>query len=142
MAKKSQANRNDSKKLNPDIKKVDIGVREVRTINVYPLSISDQFQFAEYVSNVFNELQGGEYDLNNLTDEKTAIDFIQNFIGKHIMELIDFVVDENEKPTFDELTNNQLAKIATIIFEENFEGLVKNFKNLFERAKGLIQTQS
>ena len=40
------------KKNNPDIKPVDIGIKELRKINIYPLSMSDQAILTEDLSKI------------------------------------------------------------------------------------------
>jgi len=37
----------ESKKLNPQITDVDIGVRDLRTIKIYPLSLKDEKLFGD-----------------------------------------------------------------------------------------------
>lgn len=124
------------KRLNPDINKVDIGVRELTTITIYPLSAKDQFDLTSRLVNTITVLAEKD-DFAQMTNEK-ALEFVQTAIKENLEVILEYVVDEEERPTMDKLTNNQIYTIVAIIFEVNYEGFIKNFKNLFERGKVLI----
>ncbi len=125
-------------KLNPDIKKVDVGIRELKTITIYPLSAHDQFDLTNRIVSVITDLsEKGE--LATLTNEE-AVNFIQTVIRDNLQIILEYVVDEEERPSFDELTNNQIYTIVSTIFEVNYEGFLKNFKDLFKRAAELVPT--
>ncbi len=126
------------KKLNPDIKKVDVGVRELKTITIYPLSATDQFDLTNRIVSVITELSQKE-ELSSMSNEQ-AVEFIQTIIRDNLQVILEYVVDESERPSFEELTNNQIYTIVSNIFEVNYEGFLKNFKDLFKRAATLIPT--
>lgn len=129
----------DTRSLNPDCKDVQVGVKKTRTIRIYPLSISDQMKLTEKFTDVVNQF--GNFDRENMTDAE-AIDFIKGFLRDNLAEFMQYVIDEDEHriPTLDELTNNQLAELADVVFRINYEDLIKNFKDLFGRAKGMMST--
>ncbi len=122
------------KKLNPEIKEIDIGTRELRTIKVYPLSANDQFQLANRLINSIDELSS----VSDFKTNEEAIGFMENLITENLQVILEYAVDEEERPSFDEMTNNQIYEIANAVFEVNYEGFIKNFKNLFNRAAGLM----
>ncbi len=129
-----------SKKLNPEIKEVEIGVRELRTIKIFPLSAKDQFDLTSRLVDVLSKMSE-EFSTENVSNEEALI-FIQTIISDNLEIILEYVVDEEQRPTFNELTNNQLYTIAETIFEVNYEGFLKNFQSLFKRAKSLIQAQT
>lgn len=123
------------KKVNPDIKTVDIGVRDLRTITLYPLSAKDQIELSNKLVTVLSSM--GE-SLNDETTNEQALSFFQKVITENLEVILAYVVDENEMPKMDELTNNQLYVISNTIFEVNYEGFLKNFMGLYGRAKKIL----
>ncbi len=129
------------KKLNPEIKEVEIGTRELRPIKIFPLSANDQFDLASRLMQAITDLGDEEkFDFSNITNE-VALTFIQKLITENLSVILEYATDKDERPSFDELTNNQLYIIAEIIFEVNYEGFVKNLNNLFKRAIELMPTK-
>jgi len=124
------------KRLNPDINKVDIGVRELTTITIYPLSAHDQFDLTSRLVNTITTLAEND-QFKDMSNEQ-ALEFIQTAIKENLDIVLEYAVDEPERPTMKDLTNNQIYNIVAIIFEVNYEGFIKNFKDLFERGKTLI----
>jgi len=123
-------------KLNPQIKTVGVGVRELREVKVYPLSVKDQFEITKEIADSINDIMGG-FNFDNMT-EAEAVDALAQLISENLTKILKYVCDEDKVPSVEELTNDQLSQFATIIFEVNYEGLIKNFKDLFERGKKLM----
>ena len=123
------------KSLNPDIKEIQVGIRELRNVYIYPLSISDQLKLTKQVKSVIEDISTN-WDFNNMTNEQ-ALDFLNEVITENLSKILEFVTEEQERPSFEELTNNQFVQIVNIVFEVNYEGLIKNFQNLFKKFKGL-----
>lgn len=121
--------------LNPDIKTIHVGIKQIRPVKIYPLSISDQekltsqvVQFSDQFSNI---------DWNAVKNEE-ALQVLKKIIMDNLTKILEYVTDDEERPSFDELTNNQFYEIVNAIFEVNYEGLVKNFQDLFLRMKNLM----
>lgn len=117
--------------LNPEIRTVKVGVRQLREVTIYPLSIHDQDELVKLLGNVISDL-GQNVDFENANDEK-ALEFLHQLVFSNLEKVLEFVTDEKERPTLKELTNNQFYEIVNAIFEMNYEGLIKNFKDLFGR---------
>lgn len=128
---------NDGRTLNPDIKNINVGIKELREVKIYPLSMTDQFQLTEDLAQVINEMGSG-VDFSTITNED-ALQFMKKLLSENLMKILTYVTTEEERPTLDELTNNQFYEIANILFEVNYEGLLKNFKDLIMRAQGLAK---
>ena len=128
------------KKLNPDITPVDIGIEELREIKIYPLSLNDHTEkLPELLVTAWNEFQAVLIliaDVKNLSNEE-GLELIKKFkelLVLHLDKLLELVVKKEERPKPEEMTSNQLYRIAEIIFEVNYEGVLKNSVNLFKRA--------
>jgi hypothetical protein len=128
----------ESKDLNPEIKTVKVGTRQLRPVKIYPLSVADQFELTKSLATVINQVAGEEVDLRKMSEEK-AVEAIQEIVSSNLDMILKFVCDDGEAPKMTELTNNQIVEIVTTIFEVNYEGLIKNFKDLFKRGKVLFR---
>lgn len=127
----------DNRDLNPDAVTTHVGVKKTRPITIYPLSISDQMKLTDKFTEIVQQF--GEFDRDNMTNEQ-AISFLKDFLSRNLPEVMEFVVDPEETtvPGLDEVTNNQLGQIAETIFHVNYEELIKNFKDLFKRARDMM----
>jgi len=130
-------NQKSEKNLIPEIKKVTVGIREPREVTIYPLSMYDQLQIMDRLTDLFEGLDDvRDLELSNV---KNSLGYLKTVIFDNMELLLEYITDENERPTLSELTNNQFYAIAEIVFTVNFEGLIKNFTALAERASGLIK---
>jgi hypothetical protein len=123
MSEKAQA---EMQRLNPQVADVDIGIRTLRTIQVYPLSMADQLKMMDIVTKAIADqiprLQ--ENDIEMVT-------FITNLIKDNLGRIIGMVTDEDGDKLLEEMTNMQTASIVEIIYETNYGDVAKNFKSLF-----------
>lgn len=119
--------------LNPDIRIVNYGVRELKEANIYPLSVSDQMKATDIISKVFVSFSSLEE-----MEDMEVVSFAAKTIKENIEKVLALVMDEGKVIPFDDLTNNQLNNIVNIIFEVNYEGIIKNFKDLFGKMKTLL----
>lgn len=122
---------------NPDIKTIHVGVRELRKVFIYPLSMNDQFQLLEKLSTAIQKIaEGKQLDLKSNIE---GVAFMKDVITENLEQILEYVTDLEERPELKEITNNQLYEIVNIIFSVNFESMIKNFKDLFQRAKGITE---
>ena len=124
---------------NKKIKKVEVGIRELRSVYVYPLSMQDQFDLIDRLAEVIEQFGSG-FDKESITNEK-ALEMMQSLIKDNLMVILEYVTDEDERPSLKELTNDQFYEFAEIVFQVNFEDAIKNFKNLFQRAKTAMSAE-
>ncbi len=124
-------------RVNPQIKTVSVGVRELRDVKIYPLSMNDQYELSNLIMGILKDAASGKLDPQK-QDQEEVLSFIQTLIFDNLMKILEFVTDPEEKPSIDELTNDQFYEIADVIFVVNFEGFLKNFKALVKRAKGIV----
>lgn len=113
----------------PDVKEVTIGTREPRKVTIYPLSMYDQLQIIDRISDVIESIQDVTED-----NVKDNIGLLKTVIFDNLEVILEYITDEADRPSLKELTNNQFYEIAETVFVVNFEGFLKNFKALLERA--------
>jgi len=123
---------NEEMKLNPQIVDAEIGIRSLRKIKVYPLSMSDQLKLTDIVmKSVAEQLEQGGADLAIAT-------FVLKLIQDNIVKILGMITDEGED-VVSEISNVQAVDIANILFDVNYGAVVKNFKSLSDKMTGLFQ---
>lgn len=121
--------------MNPQITTVQIGVKSLREITLYPLSMADQFQMTELISEEINNFTGT--DFGELSDVET-VEMVFDVVKRNLIKILSFVTDENETVAFEEITNTQLVDIATKVYEVNFDVFAKNWKTLKQKIPGAM----
>jgi len=117
--------------MNPDITTVKVGVRKLKEITIYPLSIASQLSATELIGEIVAKFASFE-DVAEAEVVQIFLDILKDNVGK----LLAFVTDE--KIDLEELTNPQLEAIVNVIYDCNYRGIVKNSKDLIEKAKPLV----
>jgi hypothetical protein len=141
--------------LNPQITEIEIGVKTLRKVSIYPLSLADQGKMARTLSTVF---QGVMESLSHLSEEPEESDgsvgtiekvasqlanldiaeSIVNIIQENLEAVLKLVVADGEQISTEELTNEQFYNLVEIIYEVNYEKTSKNFLALIKRARNEI----
>lgn len=118
-----------NQKLNPQIRTVHIGVKELRQIKIYPLSMADQLKMVDLIKNIISSItESPEVDETN---EFAVAQILINQIEQNLPELLKYVTDEEVSLT--ELTNFQFTEIVGHVYKDNFEDASKNVKSLVEK---------
>lgn len=116
----------NDQRLNPQIAEVEVGIRNLRKIKVYPLSMADQIKLTDTITKAIAE------QLASASGSDIAvISFITNLIKGNIGTILTMTTDEDGEQLLGELTNLQTAGIAETIYEVNYGVVAKNFKSLF-----------
>ena len=121
--------RNEDKKLNPQIRTVDVGKKGLREISIYPLSMKDQTELTDIISeglSAFFEMNGDKKD----QIDPAFIAFAIGLIKKNIGKVVDAITGEGEE-ILEEITNLQLSEIIEIVYLGNYDTPVKNVMSLF-----------
>lgn len=124
------------KKINPQIRTVNIGIKELRPIKIYPLSMSDQMKMADLVKGTFQALI--EY---TQTDDASDIAIAETFISlmkENLPLLLKYITDE--EVSLEELTNFQFTEIVGHVYKDNFEDASKNVKSLVEKLGKMFKS--
>ncbi len=121
-------------RLNPQIKDVEIGIRNLRSIKIYPLSVSDQLTATNLVTSALQVFMTNKDVKNN---DLLFVAFMLEQIRTNASEILKMVLDENENPesVLKETSNEQMMVIVKAIYEVNYESLSKNVKSLLEKKK-------
>ncbi|MCK5607766.1 hypothetical protein KAR91_38140 [Candidatus Pacearchaeota archaeon] len=119
----------DSSTINPQVRETDIGKRTLRKVSIYPLSLADQLNLTDLIT----EAMTAFFNTNPEESDESMVQFIGfmiDLIKKNIDKLVETITDEG-KGILEEITNVQLMNIAEIIYVDNFEGPVKKAMSLF-----------
>jgi len=126
---------NEQKKINPQITEIEIGIREMRKIKIYPLSMSDQLKLTGLMSTAvaaqFAKEEGGDMAL---------VAFIVELVKENLGRILTMVTGEDDK-LLEEVSNLQAAAISEVVYEMNYGIVVKNFKSLFEKVMTLFPSE-
>lgn len=130
--------------LNPRCKPIEIGVRTLRTITIFPMSMADEFKFTSTLTAAFQEFSAIEKEesekLENILPEDTlsprAVVFIIQSIEKNLMEILKMVCEE--PVTMEDITNEQFAELCEVIYDMSFAGAVGKFQSLWNKIKSIF----
>jgi len=124
----------ENNKINPQMAKVEIGIRHLRTIIIWPLSVGDQLSMSDLIASTLSEF------LENQGTQLELVTFVVDTLQTNLKSILKLVIDESEdaEKLLFELTNEQSLAIITVIFEQNYGSNVKNAKSLFEKVSPLF----
>ena len=128
----------EKRKLNPQIASLEIGIRNLRTIKIYPLSFGDQLEMTDLITETiqkFIEARGDKLQEDNVE----FVQFIIDLLRKNLSKIIKLISDE-EDTLLKEITNVQVVDMVNIIYEMNYEESIKNAQSLFEKIKPMFQS--
>jgi len=138
----------EQKMLSPKTDTVHIGVRKVRKITLFQLSLADQFAFADTIGKALGEFSKWAEEDKGIETVKTA-DFVLAVTGvvqRNLDDVMKMITDTEpiEGGTFaSELSNEQLSEVLTKIWEMNYEATAKNLQDLRVRIQnkmGVVET--
>lgn len=119
--------------LNPQSVGVEVGVRSLRTITLYPLSMADQLKTTDLIAKA---LEGfvGRGDMGDMA----FVSFCLELIKENLAKILGMVTDEDGEKLLQELTNPQGMQIVEHIFDMNYGSIAKNVQSLAEKTKKLF----
>ena len=126
---------NDLQNLNPCIADAVIGIRNMRTITLYPLSMADQIAFTDLITEALQSFtQKGDME------DIAFVSFLVNLIKDNLDRLLKLVASDESGDLLSEITNSQAVAIAEIILDVNYGDAIKNAKSLIVKAQSLFQS--
>jgi hypothetical protein len=128
-----------NKNINPQITSVFVGTRDLREVQIYPLSLADELKFSDLITKEINNYFKSTEELGEEESNMAMAAAIVKMIKTNIPKLLDLVTDEPIK--LSELTNAQAVEIASKIYDVNFDSLSKNVKSLSEKIKKVFQPE-
>jgi hypothetical protein len=119
--------------VNPQVKEVKIGVRILRKIKVYPISVADQLELTDMITEAVGVFFSIEAEKKEEGLPMEFIIFVTGLIKENIGEVITKVTGkEDSDALLADMTNDQLSEIVGIIYKENFEGPFEKLVDLFQ----------
>lgn len=123
----------DNEKLNPQITHTEIGVRNLRNITIYPLSMAAELKLSDLITKVLQAVSKAQ-DQEDLEFVSVIVDLIKDNLGA----MIEMVTDNEKGETIlSEITNLQAVELAEIIYDINFAGAIKKAIGLFEKVRSI-----
>jgi hypothetical protein len=129
LVRRSKMPDEDRTQLNPQIATTEIGRRTLRELKIYPLSLGDQLATSSIIKDAFSAVASSDDDV-----EMAGI--VMGLLEQNIPLILEYIVDTDEEVVNDllkDITNTQAVTIAEIVFEQNYESLIKKVKGLFDR---------
>lgn len=111
---------NDAEKLNPEVKKVKVGKKNLIEISILPLSFSDQ---SIVLDKIFETILIGASSWVNLKETDVLLQ-AKAAITKNIELILGYVLDPDDElkssDVMNAITNSQLLDIVESIWEVNY----------------------
>ena len=131
-------------KVNPKCRKFEIGVRNLRDITIWPLSLADELEFSEKIIGLVDGFDAAIYiPLPEATEEEQTGNtelriaaYILSAIKENLVELLAYVADE--EVTLKDIDNEQFVELCELIFDMNFDGAAGKIKRLLNKVKSLF----
>jgi len=123
---------NEMEILNPGIREVMIGIRKLRPITIYPLSVIDQMK----VTDMFQEALGA-FLANKQSEDLQFVALFVAIIKTNLEKILNLIIDpeENAYKLLEDMDNNQLNDIAHVVYEVNYEVISKNVSGLLKKLQ-------
>ena len=135
----------DLQQLNPQVMDVQIGIHDLRTIKLYPLSVGDQMKMTSLLGETIASFVASK----EAKDEVRMIGFFIKIVNSNLARFLGLATCEEPEgdkyPKAEvllcDITNLQASNIAEAIYVMNYETSIKNFQSLFEKVKKLFPSE-
>ncbi len=126
-------------RINPQITSFDIGIRNLRTIKIYPASFGDQLEMTDIITETVQEFFKSRESVEQKTDI-ALVKFLVDLIRDNLIKIIKLISDENEE-MLKEISNVQAVELATLVYETNYGESAKNVQSLFKKIQPLFPSK-
>lgn len=123
--------------LNPKIKTIELGIEELHTYTIYPLSMADEFKLFDTISDIAEKISGIT-DESTETETTTVVLTVFDVLKENITEVLKMVTKKDNRPELNDIDNEQFTELLEMIFDMNFTGSVKNFQSLVGKIKNMF----
>jgi hypothetical protein len=121
-----------SKLMNPRVRNIEVGIRTLRTVKMYPLSLPDQLDLNDMV---VEGIQAYVSEAGETLTPKTIQTFV-NLFRKNIMRILGLLFpDEDAVKLQHDIDNQQLADIVEVAYTVNYGDPAKKLVSLFRGEK-------
>ena len=120
-------------KMIPPFQIMMIGIRDPQERKVYPLSWADTRKIQNLIYFCFTKIVDME-----VKDPIKIYQFIFETIYENLIFIANLVLD-GEEIKGEELSAAQASELANIIYDMNFEIIVKNLQSLLQKTKVLME---
>lgn len=129
----------DAQRINPDVRKITYGKKELKELTLYPLSIGDQFKVTNIITEIVQTLviNSANQRVNDLAFMTAVIRALEKNIGEILVLIADISPEEAEE-VVNSLTNTQFVALVESVWETDYEPALKKSKDLFERGKKMF----
>ncbi|MCP4706363.1 MAG: hypothetical protein GY865_17330, partial [candidate division Zixibacteria bacterium] len=127
---------NDNEKLNPQIIDVTVGIRDLRIIRLYPLSIKSQDEMAKVIQSGLEDF----FNTAGANDNTQLIKFAMEFIKDNLVKILNLAMCRKESEPcasvlMEDMTNMQMSEIVMSLYRVNYEEPLKNAASLLDKVK-------
>ena len=112
--------KNDKNKINPQVADLEIGIRNLRTIKIYPLSLGDQLEMTDLITETIQEFFASREKMEDKEDAE-FVQFFVKILRENLDKILSLITDED---ILKELTNLQAVELADLIYEKNYSAYV------------------
>ena len=117
----------------PSFRTIVVGIKDPQERKVYPLSWSDTRKIQTLIYYCFSKVVDSE-----IKDPVSIYQFIFETIYENLILVANLVL-EGEDITGEELSAAQATELANIVYDMNFEIIVKNLQSLLQKASMLME---
>ena len=120
--------------INPQVKEIKIGLRHLRKITIYPLSVADQLEMTDMIVDAVGVFFSLEAE-GKMAEGPPAefIVFLFGLIKENIGEIVVKVTGEEDSDAIlADMSNDQMTDIIAIVYKENFEAPLAKLVDLFQ----------
>ena len=113
-----------------ETRKMIIGIKQPKEIEIFPLSFGQQKKFADQIGKALVTFSETAEDGLSFVD---MVKMILQLIEENVTDIFTMVTEE--ELDLDKVTNTQLADFCNIVYEMNFEESLKKVNSLVEKVK-------
>ena len=124
-------------------RKLSYGIRKVKTLDVWPLSIGDQGVLIQRIDEDMRKFFGGETgaDGDSVVSNADFAMFGVKLLRENLKEIVRLVTGKEESEVdsiLSDTTNKQADALIQIVWEENYADIIKNRKGLLGMIIGNV----
>ncbi|MDD2277361.1 MAG: hypothetical protein PHP56_12615 [Smithellaceae bacterium] len=124
-------------------RKLSYGIRKVKTLDVWPLSIGDQGVLIQRIDEDMRKFFGRETgaDGDSVVSNADFAMFGVKLLRENLKEIVRLVTGKEESEVdsiLSDMTNKQADALIQIVWEENYADIIKNRKGLLGMIIGNV----